>query len=165
MTKEKERIKRTILRSVSSLDVARLRGLPVSKYGRMDVCPICRHEGHAGFVANPKDDYHFGGYYCHYEHHGGNVIDFVMNLDGSTYPEAVNEIIRSFRLTLPELAELEPKEQEEVSKEKKMWNAFLVLYELALSLYDKVMRDGLTEHLRTTDRYLDNVIRMIDKLN
>lgn len=165
MPSEYERTKRIILQSVSSLDIAQWKGLPVNKYGRMDVCPICHHDGHGGFIANPKDEKHRGGYYCHYQHHGGNVIDFVMNLDGYTYAEAVNEIIRTFNLNLPELSELSSSEQERVLQDQKMRNAFLVLYEHGVKLFHKVMRDGQTENVRESNDYLDSIISMIEKID
>ena len=165
MTSDNERTRRMILQSVSSLDVARWKGLSVNKYGRMDVCPICHHEGHGGFVANPKDEYHRGGFYCYYQHHGGNVIDFLMNLDGCTYVEAVNEIIKVFGLNLPELPELSVTEQEKVLRDQKMRNAFLMLYEMGVQLFHKVMRDGQTENVKESNDYLSRIINMIEKID
>lgn len=165
MTNEYERTKRIILQSVSSLDVAQQEGLPVNKYGRMDVCPICHHVGHGGFVANPKEGDRRGGYYCHYQHHGGNVIDFVMNLRGFEYTEAVNYIIRMFNLNVPEISGLSDAEQARATRDQKTRNAFLVLYEHGVELFHKVMRDGQTEHVRECNTYLDDIIDMINKIN
>lgn len=160
-----KRTKNIIVRSVSSYEVAQSAGMPVNKFGRMDRCPICRHNGHAGFVANPIDERHKGEYYCFYSHHGGNVIDFVMNLYGYTYTDAVNWIIRTFNLYLPQQEEASDAERESVSKEQKMRNAFLVLYDQGVKLYHKVMRDGQAENIAEADNYLDNIIAMIEKID
>lgn len=157
--------KNTIVRSVSSYEVAVSAGMPINKFGRMDQCPICRHNGHAGFVANPIDEHHKGEYYCFYSHHGGNVIDFVMTLYGYTYTEAVNWIIRTFNLYLPQQEELNDTERESVLKEQKMRNAFLILYEQGVKLYYKVMKEGQAENIAEASSYLDNVIAMIEKID
>ena len=161
MKSEYERTKYIIHKTVSSFDVVKAMGYPVNKYGRMNKCPICNHDGNGGFAANIIEHDRNGGYYCFYGQHGGDVIDLVMKCNGYSYKEAVNWLIRTFNLNLPEQSELSDSEQTALKKEQKDRQEKLAMYELLVKLYIKVMKDNRADLVSETDNLLENVIKMI----
>lgn len=165
MKSEYERAKYIIHHSVSSFDVAKAIGLSVNEYGRMNQCPVCKHSGSGGFIANKNGTDRNGNYYCFYGQHGGDCIDLVMKYYGYSYTEAVNWIIDQFRLNLPKQSDLTTSEQTERSKEQKMRDTFLVLYDGFIKLYYKVMKNQQKELIAESDDLLENVKKIIRSLS
>ena len=155
---------RMIGHRVSCMDIAKLNDWQISRYGRMDFCPICgynsNHKGSGGVVFYPD-----GNYYCNYSHHGGNTVDFVMELYGMTFPEALQWLNETFSLNVQLSNNATEKELEQVSRMHKMRNAWLVLYELAVKIYAKIAESGIVEPIQESNVLLDDCKAMIEKLS
>ncbi len=89
--------------------------LPLKKKGRnhWGLCPF-HSEKTPSFSVNPE----LNVYYCFGCKAGGNVVQFVMEMERLTYPEALLHLARQLRLQPPDLSEEPGKEKERSLQER-----------------------------------------------
>lgn len=162
-----KQITRLIKARISSRDLVEAMGFPVNRFGRMDFCPVCGHKakpGSGGFIANPLNK-HGGSYYCEYTHHGGDIITLCQEVNGLSFRDALQWLNDTFALNLPEIPDQSKADIKRASERQRMRNAWFVLYELSVALFDRVMKDSRTEYVHDSNNLLDDVKSMIDAVN
>lgn len=77
------------------------------------LCPF-HGEKTASFSVAPDK----GIYYCFGCHKGGNVVNFIMETEGLSYPDAVRFLAKRAGLEVPE----DPRENSQYKKKERLWN-------------------------------------------